>query len=43
MEKGFRLRLQKSSQLTKSISVLKGLVVLGPGRAFEVAAPVVSR
>jgi thiol:disulfide interchange protein DsbD len=40
---GFRLTLQKSSQLTKSISVLRGLVVLGPGRAFEVTAPVVSR
>jgi DsbC/DsbD-like thiol-disulfide interchange protein len=40
---GFRLTLQKSSQLTKSISVLRGLVVLGPGRAFEIAAPVISR
>jgi len=40
---GFRLTLQKSSQLTKPISVLKGLLVLGPGRAFELAAPVVSR
>jgi DsbC/DsbD-like thiol-disulfide interchange protein len=39
----FRLTLQKSSQLTKSISVLRGLVVLGPGRAFEIAAPVISR
>ncbi|HXM95729.1 MAG TPA: protein-disulfide reductase DsbD domain-containing protein [Candidatus Dormibacteraeota bacterium] len=40
---GFRLELQKSSQLTKSISILKGLVVLGPDRAFEITAPVVSR
>ncbi len=40
---GFRLTLQKSSQLTKSISVLRGLAVLGPGRAVEVAAPVLSR
>ena len=40
---GFRLTLQKSSQLTKSISVLRGLVVLGPGRAYEIAAPVLSR
>jgi len=41
--RGFRLTLQKSTQLTKSISVLRGLVVLGPGRAFEVAVPVVAR
>jgi DsbC/DsbD-like thiol-disulfide interchange protein len=40
---GFRLTLQKSNQLTKPISVLRGLVVLGPGRAYEVAAPVVAR
>lgn len=39
---GFRLTLQKSSQLMKPISVLRGLVVVGPARAFEVAAPVVS-
>ena len=40
---GFRLTLRKSDQLMKPIAVLKGLVVLGPGRAFEVAAPVSSR
>jgi hypothetical protein len=40
---GFRLTLKKSDQLTKPITTLKGLIVLGPGRAFEVAAPVVSR
>lgn len=40
---GFRITLQKSSQLTKSISVLRGLVVLGPRRAFEVNAPVISQ
>lgn len=38
---GFRLTLQKSSQLMKPISVLRGLLILGPSRAFEVAAPVV--
>ena len=37
---GFRLTLRKSDQLTKPIAVLRGLVVLGPQRAFEVAAPV---
>ena len=41
--KGFRLTLKKSDQLTKPISTLRGLIVLGPGRAFEVAAPVASR
>ncbi|MGO9516378.1 MAG: protein-disulfide reductase DsbD domain-containing protein [Candidatus Korobacteraceae bacterium] len=40
---GFRLTLKKSDQLSKPISTLKGLIVLGPGRAFEVATPVVSR
>jgi DsbC/DsbD-like thiol-disulfide interchange protein len=40
---GFRLTLKKSDQLTKPISTLKGLIVLGPGRAFEIAAPVVLR
>ena len=40
---GFRLTLKKSDQLTKPISTLRGLIVLGPGRAFEIAAPVVSR
>ena len=40
---GFRLALKKSDQLTKPITNLRGLIVLGPGRAFEVSAPVVSR
>ena len=40
---GFRLTLKKSDQLTKPITNLRGLMVLGPGRAFEVSAPVVSR
>ena len=40
---GFRLTLKKSDQLITPISTLKGLIVFGPGRAFEVTAPVVSR
>ena len=40
---GFRLALKKSDQLTKPISTLKGLIVFGTGRAFEVSAPVLSR
>ncbi len=38
---GFRLTLKKSDQLAKPIATLKGLIVLGTGRAFEVSAPVV--
>jgi DsbC/DsbD-like thiol-disulfide interchange protein len=37
---GFRLTLKKSDQLVQPISTLRGLIVLGPGRAFEIAAPV---
>jgi DsbC/DsbD-like thiol-disulfide interchange protein len=40
---GFRLTLKKSDQLTKPISRLKGLIVLGPSRAIEVSAPVASQ
>ena len=40
---GFRLILKKSDQLTKPVTNLRGLIVLGPGRAVEVSAPVVSR
>src|SRR5271165_3480653 len=40
---GFRLTLKKSDQLTKPITNLRGLIVLGPGRAVEVSAPVISR
>ena len=40
---GFRLTLKKSDQLTRPITTLRGLIVLGPGRAFEVAAPVVAQ
>ena len=39
---GFRLILRKSERLMKPVAVLRGLVVLGPGRAFEVAARVTS-
>ncbi len=38
--RGVQIKLKKSDQLLKPISVLKGVVVLGPGRAFEVSAPV---
>jgi DsbC/DsbD-like thiol-disulfide interchange protein len=40
---GFRLSLKKSDLLVKPISSLKGLLVLGPGRAYEIAAPVARR
>ena len=40
---GFRLTLRKSDQLSKPISVLKGVLVLDSGRAFELTAPVISR
>jgi len=40
---GFRLILKKSEQLTKPLTTLRGLIVFGPARAFEVSAPVVSR
>jgi thiol:disulfide interchange protein DsbD len=40
---GFRLTVKKSDQLTKPITTLKGLIVLGPGRAYEVSAPVASQ
>jgi DsbC/DsbD-like thiol-disulfide interchange protein len=42
-QNGFRFTLKKSDQLTKPISALKGLIVLGPGRAFSAAIPVVSQ
>jgi DsbC/DsbD-like thiol-disulfide interchange protein len=39
-EDGFRLTLQKSDQLVQPIPTLRGLIALGPGKAFEIAAPV---
>jgi len=40
---GFRMSLKKSDLLVKPVASLRGLIVLGPGRVFEVAAPVISR
>jgi DsbC/DsbD-like thiol-disulfide interchange protein len=37
---GFRLTLRKSDQLTKPITTLRGIIVIAPGRAFDVAAAV---
>jgi DsbC/DsbD-like thiol-disulfide interchange protein len=37
---GFRLTLQKSDQLVQPIPTLRGLIVFGAGKAFEIAAPV---
>ena len=36
---GFQLTLEKSQQLAKPVSVLRGLIVF-PARAYEIAAPV---
>ena len=41
--RGVQIKLKKSDQLTKLITVLKGVVVLGPGQAFEVSAPVAGK
>ena len=38
---GVRLSLQKSEQLLKPIRALKGVVVLAPGQAFVINAPVI--
>ena len=38
-----QITLKKSDQLRKPISVLKGVVVFGPDRAYQVAAPVSAR
>lgn len=40
LTRGVRIKLRKSDQLMQPISTLKGLVVLGSGSAFEIAAPV---
>lgn len=40
---GFRLRLRKSEQLAAPVTSLQGLLVLGPGRAFQVSLPVATR
>jgi DsbC/DsbD-like thiol-disulfide interchange protein len=41
--RGVRLTLQKSEQLLKPIQTLRGVLVLSPGSAFEIAAPVLQR
>ncbi len=38
--RGIRLRLKKSPQLAKGVTTLRGVIVLSPGRAFLIAAPV---
>ena len=38
--RGVRLRLQKSDGLLKPIAQLRGVLELGPGRAYQIAAPV---
>jgi DsbC/DsbD-like thiol-disulfide interchange protein len=38
--RGLQIKLKKSDQLLKPIKALKGVVVLGAGRTFEVTAPV---
>jgi hypothetical protein len=40
---GFRLSMKKSDLLVQPVAKLRGLIVLGPGRAFEAEAPVISR
>ena len=40
---GVQIKLKKSDQLLKPVSVLKGVVVFGPARAFEVSAPVAGK
>jgi DsbC/DsbD-like thiol-disulfide interchange protein len=40
---GFRLTLKKSDQITGPVTTLRGVIVLGPGRVFEIAAPVVTQ
>jgi len=40
---GFRLTMKKSDLLVKPVATLRGLIVLGAGRSFEISAPVVSR
>lgn len=41
--RGVQMKLKKSDQLVKPISVLKGVVVFSPERAFEVSAPVIGK
>jgi thiol:disulfide interchange protein DsbD len=41
--RGLQMKLKKSDQLSKPISTLKGVVVFGPGHAFEVSAPLAGK
>jgi DsbC/DsbD-like thiol-disulfide interchange protein len=41
--RGVQIKLKKSDQLLKPIGTLRGVVVLGPGRAFAVSAPMAGK
>lgn len=41
--RGVQIKLKKSDQLLKPIGMLKGVVVLGSGRAYEITAPVAGK
>jgi DsbC/DsbD-like thiol-disulfide interchange protein len=41
--RGVQIKLKKSDQLKQPIAALKGVVVLGPGRVFEVTAPLTAK
>lgn len=41
--RGVQIKLKKSDQLLKPIGILKGIVVLGPGRTFEVSVPLAGK
>lgn len=41
--RGVQIKLKKSDQLLQPIRALKGVVVLDPGRAFEVSAPLAAK
>lgn len=42
-ERGVRLTLQKADPSSKPLSLLKGVVVLAPDRAFEISVPVTAQ
>ena len=41
--RGVQIKLKKSDQLKKPVAELKGVVVLGAGRAYEVSAPLAAK
>lgn len=43
MPRGVRIALKKSNLLTKPVTTLRGVVVFGPDRAFDIAASVATR